>query len=105
MDYQHLVRPEEARISILGFSIFIGLMLLFAYLAFKGRNWARVVFLVLVLVGLFPALAVNGGDLQRNAVLGIVGLVQTICQVVAIILFFLPSSNVWYREIKVARGD
>ena len=89
--------------SIIGFSIFIGLMLLIAFLAFNGRNWARVVFLVLVLIGLLPALTAVGAELQRNAVLGIAGLAQAISQVAAIILFFVPSSNVWYREIKTVR--
>ena len=103
IDYDLIVQSGYEVEAIVVFAISLGSMLFFAYMALKGRNWARVVFLIVVSIGLLPALAVVGEELRRNAFLGFFILTQAICQVAAIVMFFLPKSNDWYREIKATR--
>ena len=68
----------------------VGLPLVLAYLSFKGRNWARVLLAFLIASSiafwfLIPAL---------NKV------ASTACFAAAMVMYFLPSSNAWYREKK-----
>ena len=71
-----------------------------------GRNWARWLFAILVLIGI-PAMAAAAEQLaaqfeQRPTRSIIMGL-QTIMQITAAIMFFLPAANAWVREMKALR--
>lgn len=64
----------------------------------RGRNWARVTWLVLFLLGL-PVIFFVGDLLLREGAASVAILVvQTIAQLVALVLLFRPSSNAWFRR-------
>ena len=64
----------------------------------RGRNWARVTWLVLFLLGL-PVIFFVGDLLLREGAASVAILVgQTIAQFVALVLLFQPSSNAWFRH-------
>ena len=80
-----------------------GLMAAFIFL---GHNWARWLFAILVLLGI-PAMAAAAQQLasqfEQHPTRSMVMVVQTIMQVAAAIMFFLPAANTWFREIKALR--
>lgn len=68
-----------------------------------GRNWARIIFLVMFLFS-FPyslyqlVVGLSGYSLYR-----ILGFAQIVMQAVAMILLFQRQSSDWYRQIKSAK--
>jgi peptidoglycan/LPS O-acetylase OafA/YrhL len=82
-------------------TLFIGGLM--AAFIFLGHNWARWLFAVLVLLGI-PALAAASSQLatqfEQRPTRAVIMVVQTIMQVAAAIMFFLPPANEWFRAIK-----
>lgn len=66
----------------------------FAFLAFlltkisAGRNWARITFLVLFVLGMLPALPLMLGEFSRLPVVGALSVAQVGLQVYALFLLF-----------------
>lgn len=84
-------------------AIVYALMFLFIFMTGKGRNWARVTFLALYLVGMamlaagLTSGAPGGGGVALD-------LAQALIQLAALILLFMPESNAWFRGMKAARA-
>ena len=85
-------------------TLFIGGLI--AAFIFLGHNWARWLFAILVLLAI-PAMAAAAHQLasqfEQHPTRSMVMVVQTIMQVAAAIMFFLPAANTWFREIKALR--
>jgi hypothetical protein len=63
----------------------------------RGRNWARITYLVLYLVGL-PFFVLSLLATWRYSLIAAgSGLVQTLLQTVALVLLFLRPSREWFR--------
>jgi len=79
--------------------IILGLMALFVWFAWKGRNWARIVIFVLGGISvLFSLVGLAAGVGQTgNGFLTSLGWFQTILVAVAIVALALKPSNDWYR--------
>ena len=80
--------------------VFYGLLGVFVSKILPGRNWARIILLVLVLIGLPFAVPTYIGQLRQNVLLGLVGIVIVILQVVGTYLLFTKNSNAWFRTRK-----
>lgn len=80
--------------------VFYGVLVLFVSRISAGRNWARIIFLVLVVIGLPFAVPTYIGQLRQNVLLGVVGIVILILQVVGTYLLFTKNSNAWFRTRK-----
>lgn len=80
--------------------VIIGFQLFLAYKSWKGRNWARVVFLVLALIQIYPSWLVIAAELQQNIPLTSHIVIQELAQIMAVVLLFHPRSNDWFREVK-----
>lgn len=80
--------------------VFYGLLALFVSKILPGRNWARIVFLVLVLIGLPFAVPTYIGQLRQSVLFGLAGIVIVILQVFATYLLFTKNSNSWFRSRK-----
>jgi membrane-bound ClpP family serine protease len=63
----------------------------------RGRNWARIAFLILFLLGLIPAIGSLIVVFMRNPISGILGFLQIVLQVVALIFLFQSDSSEWFR--------
>ena len=74
-----------------------------------GRNWARIVFLVLFLLGVPFSIPVYLEEVSRNLFLAILSSIQFILQVVAIYLMFTRNSTLWFKarkaRINLAKGE
>jgi drug/metabolite transporter (DMT)-like permease len=91
---------------------FVALSVFLTHMSWKGRNWARVVYLVLLIFGLVMGLvgyAVSYFVLQQGLDMeptweSAVYLLQVLLDIVAIWLLFTPGANAWYRAMRVARA-
>jgi len=105
--------PPEASSGIayvaflVGMTITVGLIALFAFftwMAWKGRNWARIVHLVFALIGLALTFWVVRMMFGQSTFDGVISLVQSILYPVGTMLLFLPAANRWYRAHREARA-
>jgi hypothetical protein len=86
-----------------GFALFIslftfGLLLFLIMKISSGRNWARIIFLVLFLAGIPLFLPNLRNELKRNPFAATISIVQVILQVVAFFLLFKGTSGIWFKK-------
>jgi len=84
---------------VIGVQAFTFIILgLFFYCVGSRRNWARILLLVLTIIG--SPFAINSiiTSFGINPISGVLGVIQVLMQVVALVLLFLPASNKWYRK-------
>ena len=75
---------------------------LIAFLIFKisaGRNWARITFLVMFIIGVLPTLPIVLGEFSRSAVVGALSAAQIGLQVYALFLLFTQPGSSWFRKV------
>ncbi|MXW81585.1 MAG: hypothetical protein F4Z57_21880 [Gemmatimonadetes bacterium] len=95
----------QAEVAAPAFVMFIaffvlGIMWFFILMIGKGRNWARITFLVLFIIGTPFSVLPLMQSLAANPISGLLGIVQIIIQIVAIVFLFQKPSSDWFREIK-----
>ena len=95
----------QAEVTSPAFVMFIAffvlvVMWLFIFMIGKGRNWARITFLVLFIVGTPFSVLPLMQSLGANPISGLLGIVQTIIQIVALVFLFQKPSSDWFREMK-----
>lgn len=83
-------------VTIFGMSFGFLVALFFIHFIGKGRNWARVVFLVLALLGLPIFLMQLPNTFKVSPLAGIIGIVQTGIQYYALYLLFLTPARLWF---------
>ena len=64
-----------------------------------GRNWARITFLVMFIIGVLPALPMVLSEFSRSAVVGALSVAQTGLQVYALFLLFTQPGSSWFRKV------
>lgn len=79
---------------------FFGVYLFLVSKISAGRNWARIVFLALVLFGLPFAIPTYMAELRRSILSGSVSILVTILQLIGTYLLFTKQSNLWFRTRK-----
>lgn len=78
----------------------LGMLALLAVLISSGHNWARIVFLVIFLMGALPYLFTLPNIFSRSLVAGSASAAQVILQAVAICLVFSRPASGWFRRVK-----
>ena len=85
----------------IGMSVVSAIWLFTAYLVAmveKGRNWARITYLVLFLLGLpFIVMSLKTANWRLEPVAALSAVTQTVLQAIAMVLVFIPASRRWYR--------
>ena len=64
------------------------------------RNWARIVWLVLILFGLPFAIPANLAEIRRNVFSGVLSVIVTLLQLIGTYLLFTKNSNLWFKVRK-----
>lgn len=85
----------------LGLLLLLAFLLLCFYLIRKvaaGRNWARLVLLVLVVLGTPFAIPAYLAEARVNVVPGTLSIIIVILQVIATVLLFTKPANRWFRK-------
>ncbi len=80
-------------IAILTIAVLAG----FVHLIARGRNWARIVFTGLYLLGLVVSLPDVWSELGTAPIAALVGALQLVLQGVALVLLFRPAAAAWFR--------
>ena len=94
----------------LSFEVFIlvfvlAFMWLFIFLIGKGKNWARVTFLVLFIIGLPFSVLPLLLSLVAAPISGLLGITQTVLQAVALIMLFQKPSSIWFHYNGINHPD
>jgi hypothetical protein len=79
---------------------FFGLFFILVMKISAGRNWARIVCLVLVLFGLPFAISGYLQEVRTHVVSGTLSIIILILQVIGTYLLFTKQSNLWFRTRK-----
>jgi len=65
-----------------------------------GRNWARIIWLILVLVNAPFAILAYPEAVRRNVISGTLSIIIVILQLIGTGLLFTKASNLWFRTRK-----
>ena len=66
----------------------------------SGRNWARIVFLVMFVLGALPYLLALTDMFSRSVITGSVSTAQFLLQAIAMYLVFTHPGSTWFRQRK-----
>jgi len=95
--YTEVASPAFAMLITL---FVLGVMGCFLFMIGKGRNWARIAFLVLFIISIpFAALPLMQ-SVGANPISGRIGIIQIIIQIVALVFLFQKLSSDWFRDMK-----
>jgi hypothetical protein len=91
---------DAARIGVIGGIVFglvigVGLAALFAYFIGKGANWARIVYTVLIVIGLIGSLIGLAG---QPALLLVLSLVSMAISIAIVVLLYRPDANAYFKS-------
>lgn len=100
-DMQHLSAQAAPVFTnfILVTVIAIGALLI--YKTGQGKNWARITYLVLMVIGSLPSLPLVLAEFGRSPVLGAFSIIQIGLQVFALWLLFTNPGKVWFKSAHV----
>lgn len=92
--------PEDTRSASLAFFFVVLALTAVVYLWLiqcvkDGRNWARILMLVLTALGVFSMLA-NAGENDAPAVIRVISIIDTIIDVTAMVLLFRAPASDWF---------
>jgi hypothetical protein len=87
-------------LAILIVLAFFGVFLFLVSRIWAGRNWARIVFLILVLIGLPFAIPNYIAELRKNVLSGSVSMLIVVLQLLGTYLLFTKNSNTWFKARK-----
>ena len=68
------------------------------YMVWIGRNWARLVFAALLILGLPFSIFPIWEALHSRPLSGYLGLVQIVLQLASLLLIFQPASRPWFHR-------
>lgn len=105
MEFSNLLEVAIARgfgPKFVIFTTFFALAIV-AFLIFMigmGKNWARITFLVLFIVGIPFTVLPLSKSLLTNLFSGVLGIGQIILQIIALIFLFQKPSSDWFKSMK-----
>lgn len=78
-------------------SIITVILLFFVYKTYQGRNWARITFLILTIIGLLPFIPMLTEEFERAVFIGLLSAIQLVLQVFALWLLFSSPGKHWFN--------
>ena len=107
LDFAHIsagVAKAKAPVAFIIMVLVVG----FAFGAFliakisAGRNWARIVWLILIALGMLDTLPEIYAEFTRAPIIGALSLLQVGMLVYGLFLVFTQPGSVWFRKYKFA---
>lgn len=94
--------PAQAAQSSVGFVVFVMVFTLlfiglFISMIDKGKNWARITFLVLFILGVPLSILSLLQSLSYAPISGLIGISQVVLQTTAVVFLFMKESSTWFR--------
>jgi hypothetical protein len=98
LDFTHLraMAPVGFTVFVLVFTFAVLILLVLRIGA--GRNWARIAFLILFIIGTVPTLPVVRDELERAPLVGALSILQLLLQIWALVLLFTRPGSAWFRR-------
>jgi hypothetical protein len=86
-----------------GFTLFVvvctyAVLILLVLKIARGRNWARIVFLILFIIGTVPTLPIVRDELERAPLVGALSILQILLQIWVLVLLFTKPGSAWFRK-------
>ena len=81
----------------------LGVIWLLTYKTGKGRNWARITLLVLLVFGIPFFVQSLLQNLAANPFSGLLGIGQTVLQIISLVLLFQRQSTDWFKHMKTQK--
>jgi hypothetical protein len=75
------------------------------YMAGEAKNWARITFLVMFILGSFMMPSIIMEEFRTVPIIGITTLLQTALQLFALIILFNKESRNWFKHLKTQNVD
>ena len=94
----NLFMRAESGINIFVLFLIFALVFFIYYLIGKGKNWARIIFLIFFIVGFPLTMLQLLPSLSRTPFSGLLGLVQVTLTIIALVNLFHKESNKWFRH-------
>jgi hypothetical protein len=100
--------PAQAEHSSIGFVAFV-MVFTFVFIGFfiwmidRGKNWARITFLVLFILGVPLSILPLLQSLTYAPISGLLGIAQVILQTIAVIFLFVKESSAWFKLQKLSK--
>ena len=88
-------RAEAVSVLLIMLCIIFGLIKMIGL----GKKWARVVLLVLFILGILFFLWTLGPIFKSNLLVGVLGIFQAVLQVVALVFLFSKTSTQWFNHV------
>lgn len=104
LDYDFVLSLGPIQSTMITMTLITLIMLFLVYKIWQGRNWARIVFFIFFVLGIYPAMLLMPAEAERSIAVVIGSILQTVSQFAAIILMYLPASNTWFKSIKDAKN-
>lgn len=104
LDYDFLLSIGPIQATVITMTFTITIMLFLAYKIWVGRNWARIIFTLLFLIGIYPAVLLMPAESERSVVVVIGSAFQILAQVAVLVLIYLPASNSWFKSVKAVKN-
>ena len=107
----YLFNNKEILIGFLLINILtFGIIILFIYWLNNGKNWARVIFLIVEIIGGLFFIFNIPGLFKLNDITALISIVVTVIQFIALFKLYSKESNAWfkrtnYRVIKSEKAD
>lgn len=98
MEFPRLSAMSGAAFVIFTQLVVFGLTWLLIFLISRRRNWARIVYVVLFLLGTPLSVKPLIASLVATPVSGLLGLGQAAAQVVAIVMLFRGEARAWFKK-------
>ena len=96
----HAQMASPALVMFITFFV-LGIMWLFIYMIGKGRNWARIAFLALFIIGIPFSVLPLLQSLAANPISGLLGIGQTVIQIIALVFLLQKPSSDWFKAMKM----
>jgi hypothetical protein len=87
------------------FLVFFFTFSLLGFLIFKiasGKNWARITFIIMFVIGMLPTVSFVLGEFSRSLFVGALSVAQIGLQSYAIFLLFSQPGSAWFRKVAPA---
>ena len=96
--------PRFAQMSSVGFAVSVQVVVFAIFLVLlvfiaRRKNWARIAFLVIFMLGVPPSMGLLLDSLSGTPMSGVLGLLQVALQIVALVLLFRSEAAAWFRQV------
>lgn len=92
-------QAAQSSVELVVFVMVFTLMLIgfFIWMIDKGRNWARITFLVLFILGVPLSISPLLQSLAYAPISGLIGISQAVLQTMAVVFIFTKESSTWFK--------